>query len=141
MNNKNNKNLSNHYLEFIFKKRNEKLSNNKEIEKPNKLDIEDLFEIPKGWNWATIDQITYKIGSGITPRGGKKNYRNEGVMFLCSQNIQMLHFDLNNVAFVSEELHNNMSRTNVEFGDVLYLLISFDKFFCFSNLNSFYNYI
>ncbi len=46
MNNKNNKNLSNHYLEFIFKKRNEKLSNNKEIEKPNKLDIEDLFEIP-----------------------------------------------------------------------------------------------
>ena len=45
------------------------------------------FNLPVGWAWSTIGEICSKTGSGSTPRGGKNTYREEGIVFLRSQNV------------------------------------------------------
>lgn len=45
------------------------------------------FPLPKGWAFVRLAQITNKIGSGSTPRGGREVYIKVGIPFLRSQNI------------------------------------------------------
>ena len=60
-----------------------------------------------------------KLGSGKTPRGGEKVYVNNGVKFLRSQNIYFDGLRLEDVAYISPEVDNEMKTTRVEKGDVL----------------------
>ncbi|NLR59386.1 restriction endonuclease subunit S [Chitinophaga polysaccharea] len=78
-----------------------------------------LGKVPEHWEIKKIKYITSKIGSGVTPKGGATVYLDEGIPLLRSQNI---HFDglrLEDVAFISEETHNEMSNSKVRAGDVL----------------------
>ena len=63
--------------------------------------------------------ITSKIGSGSTPRGGSSIYVKEGIKFLRSQNVYFEGFDLSDVAYITEEIDEEMSSTRVRIGDVL----------------------
>ncbi len=74
---------------------------------------------PKGWNVVTISNISKLVTSGLTPKGGAKNYVREGPYFLRSQNILMNQIDLSNIACIPNEIHETMHRTKVKFGDVL----------------------
>ena len=65
-----------------------------------------------------------KVGSGVTPRGGAAVYQNEGIIFLRSQNIHNDGLRLNEVAFISELIHSEMSSSQVKKDDVLLNLIS-----------------
>ena len=71
--------------------------------------------------WA-VDRIkdhVFKIGSGITPSGGAASYLDAGVPLLRSQNV---HFDglrLDDVAFIADETHDEMSGTKLRARDVL----------------------
>lgn len=77
------------------------------------------FALPRGWSFVRLGQITNKIGSGSTPRGGRAVYVNEGVPFLRSQNIWNEGLRLDDVACITEEEHKRMSGTEVMGGDVL----------------------
>lgn len=105
-------------LAHILKERRERLDKGAKYKEPKEPDTSGLPELPKGWCWTTIEQITELIGSGITPLGGNKNYLLEGVLFIRSQNVQMMSLDISNVVYISKELHEQMSRTHVHFGDV-----------------------
>lgn len=66
-----------------------------------------------------IKDVVTKIGSGITPTGGATTYEESGIPLLRSQNI---HFDglrLDDVAFINEETHREMSNSQVKPKDVL----------------------
>jgi type I restriction enzyme S subunit len=71
--------------------------------------------------WA-VDRIkdhVSKIGSGITPTGGAASYLVAGIPLLRSQNV---HFDglrLDDVAYIAEETHEEMSGTKLRARDVL----------------------
>jgi type I restriction enzyme S subunit len=78
-----------------------------------------LSEIPTIWKYVEIDQIETFIGSGITPRGGRKNYLPEGIPFIRSQNVYLEGLILEDIAYVSNELHEKMKRTHIQEGDVL----------------------
>jgi type I restriction enzyme S subunit len=54
---------------------------------PQKMEESEFGEIPKGWSHKTLAQLTDKIGSGATPRGGKEVYIDEGVALIRSQNV------------------------------------------------------
>ncbi len=43
--------------------------------------------IPVDWEVVELGEVTTKIGSGKTPRGGRSRYRNTGLTFVRSQNI------------------------------------------------------
>lgn len=78
-----------------------------------------IGEIPEGWVVHKLKHLTIKINSGITPTGGAKIYVEEGIPILRSQNV---HFDglrLNDVAFITEEIHNEMSNSKLKENDVL----------------------
>ncbi len=39
--------------------------------------------VPEGWKKITLDEITNKIGSGATPRGGEATYLSEGIPLIA----------------------------------------------------------
>jgi len=79
----------------------------------------ELPKLPETWIWTTIGELETFIGSGITPRGGKKVYRIEGIPFIRSQNVHSDGLHLENIAYVTPEMHAEMKRTHVRSNDVL----------------------
>lgn len=78
-----------------------------------------LGSIPSIWTWINLDNVDTFIGSGITPRGGRSVYTESGVPFIRSQNVHPDGLHLDDVVYVTQGLHDKMSRTHVKPGDVL----------------------
>ena len=78
-----------------------------------------LSSVPSHWCWIRLGNLTSKIGSGSTPRGGSKVYVTEGVPFLRSQNIWNDGVRLDDVVFISAETHAKMRNTHVLPNDIL----------------------
>lgn len=72
-----------------------------------------------GWTIVKLGDITTKIGSGSTPRGGKSSYVDEGPMVIRSQNVLDNELDLSDVARVPEELTAKLKGVLVQKGDTL----------------------
>lgn len=62
---------------------------------------------------------TRRIGSGLTPLGGKSSYLDAGVPLIRSQNVLMGAFTREGLAFISPKQDQRMSASRVEAGDVL----------------------
>ena len=80
---------------------------------------ETPFNLPDGWAWSTVGEICSKTGSGSTPRGGKNTYKEEGIVFLRSQNVYDDGLRLHDVAYIDAVTHAKMSGTAVRPGDLL----------------------
>ena len=76
-------------------------------------------DLPKGWSMVRLGNLTSKLGSGSTPRGGKNVYTTEGVPFLRSQNIRNEGIKLDDIAYIPVEVHQKMDKTKVIPSDVL----------------------
>jgi len=66
-----------------------------------------------------LRNITDKIGSGATPRGGKKSYKNQGITLIRSQNVYDFRFQLEGLAFIDENQANVLSNVEVKTNDIL----------------------
>ncbi|MCF6222903.1 MAG: restriction endonuclease subunit S [Flavobacteriaceae bacterium] len=84
----------------------------------------DMFGDPvmntKGWEKVELKNVTSKIGSGATPRGGKESYRREGISLIRSMNIYDNKFKYKNLAFIGEEQADKLKNVIVEEYDVLF---------------------
>ena len=69
---------------------------------PGEMEASELGEIPKGWSHKALLQLTDKIGSGSTPRGGKEVYLEEGVALIRSQNVYDSLFAWDGLARISD---------------------------------------
>lgn len=81
--------------------------------------VEWLGKIPESWAFSKLKNLTSKIGSGKTPRGGSEIYCGSGIIFLRSQNV---HFDglrLDDVVYIDEIIDSEMTSTRVLPDDVL----------------------
>lgn len=74
--------------------------------------------IPEDWEVMQLNDITIKIGSGITPTGGTKVYTDSGRHFIRSQNIGWGNLILEDVVYISDEIHNTFENTEIELNDV-----------------------
>lgn len=72
-----------------------------------------------GWEDKELGEITLKIGSGKTPKGGDSTYVLEGVPLIRSQNIYDNLVNLNNVAYITPQTHEEMKNSSVFQHDVL----------------------
>lgn len=81
--------------------------------------VEWIGDIPAHWEVRRLKFLATKFGSGVTPRGGATVYKKSGIPFLRSQNIHFDGLSLENVAFISEEIHFEMRNTHVQPYDVL----------------------
>lgn len=71
------------------------------------------------WEPHELGEITTKIGSGKTPRGGKTGYLSTGIPLIRSQNILNDLVNFEGVAFISDETDEEMSNSRVLQNDVL----------------------
>lgn len=79
----------------------------------------DPVENRKQWDVKRLKDISIKILSGTTPKGGTQVYVNKGVLFLRSQNVWRNRLDLDDVAFISEETHSKMRNSSLEYKDLV----------------------
>ena len=63
--------------------------------------------------------MTNRVGSGITPLGGEKNYKSTGRPFIRSQNVGWGELLLDDVAFIDDETHSTFDSTAIFESDVL----------------------
>ncbi|SEH08253.1 restriction endonuclease subunit S [Candidatus Venteria ishoeyi] len=94
------------------------------MNKPEKKGLVPELRFPEflgEWEWHTeeLGCKTKKVGSGITPKGGDKNYTTEGRPFVRSQNIGWGCLILNDVAYIDDETHSLFSATEIKNDDVL----------------------
>ncbi len=89
----------------------------KKYPEPVQPDTTDLPELPGGWVWATINQLTEFITSGS--RGWADYYANSGATFIRSQNINKDRLDLTDIAFVNPPSSAEGARTRVQKEDLL----------------------
>lgn len=81
--------------------------------------VDWIGEIPEHWEVRKLKYNTSKIGSGVTPSGGATTYLEEGIPLLRSQNIYFEKIELENVAYISQRTHNEMSNSKVKKDDIL----------------------
>ncbi|MGF1765286.1 restriction endonuclease subunit S [Aliivibrio kagoshimensis] len=86
---------------------------------PALLDGDIPNDLPKGWSMVRLGNLTSKLGSGSTPRGGKNVYTTEGIPFLRSQNVRNEGIKLDDIAYIPVEVHQKMDKTKVIPSDVL----------------------
>lgn len=71
------------------------------------------------WETLKLGEVTEKIGSGKTPKGGKETYQTKGIALIRSQNIFDNQVNYNDIAYISSETNKNMENSQVYNGDVL----------------------
>ncbi len=77
------------------------------------------FQNAGEWEESELGPKTNKVGSGITPTGGDKNYKPSGRPFVRSQNVGWGILLLDDVAYIDEETHASFSSTEIKVSDVL----------------------
>ncbi|MBA3651555.1 MAG: restriction endonuclease subunit S [Chthoniobacterales bacterium] len=71
------------------------------------------------WPLRRLKDITSKIGSGATPRGGKNGYKAEGISLIRSLNVYDFSFTDKNLAFIDDEQAAQLDNVTVENWDIL----------------------
>ncbi|MCB5275490.1 hypothetical protein BJG92_03041 [Arthrobacter sp. SO5] len=66
-----------------------------------------------------LADVTTRIGSGITPRGGSTVYKTSGRPFVRSQNVGWGELRLTDLAYIDEATHTTFPATEIRRGDIL----------------------
>jgi type I restriction enzyme S subunit len=82
--------------------------------------IQSVFtQRTEGWVRDNLKNLTTKIGSGATPRGGNAAYQSEGISLVRSLNVHDLGFRYKNLAFLDDDQADGLSNVEVQRRDVL----------------------
>jgi type I restriction enzyme S subunit len=73
----------------------------------------------KDWEEKKLVEITNKIGSGATPRGGNESYKKEGISLIRSMNVHDFEFREKNLAFIDEQQAKELNNVTLQENDVL----------------------
>ena len=79
----------------------------------------ELGLIPTTWEIKELGEITEKIASGVTPRGGSSVYIEKGPILIRSKNVLVGRLDLKDVVHIPEEVHSSMKSSRVSAKDCL----------------------
>lgn len=73
----------------------------------------------RSWKVTNLENITNKIGSGATPRGGKESYKTEGISLIRSMNVHNGLFKYKDLAFIDENQAKKLQNVEVFENDIL----------------------
>ncbi len=68
---------------------------------------------------SKLKELTDKIGSGATPRGGEQAYKKEGISLIRSQNVLDFDFNYNNLAKIDDKQAKELNNVEVKENDIL----------------------
>lgn len=72
-----------------------------------------------GWEDKPLKELTTKIGSGATPRGGQESYKSEGISLVRSMNVHDWEFRERNLAFIDDKQAKELDGVTLQENDVL----------------------
>jgi len=99
------------------------------LEKQEQKAVEDIEKLRQGIGDAIskssgkltmLEEITSKIGSGATPKGGKGSYQNSGISLIRSQNVYDYGFVEKGLAYINDEQASKLKNVTVEKNDILF---------------------
>lgn len=94
-----------------------------ELDRLTKARFVEMFGNPvtneKGWEQKLLGEITIKISSGATPRGGKSVYQENGITLIRSMNVHNGMFEYRELAHISDEQATKLDNVAIEENDVL----------------------
>lgn len=79
----------------------------------------DPVSNPKGWDVVKLKDISTKIHSGNTPKGGSEVYVETGITFFRSQNVWKKRLVYEDIAFIDQETHSKMMKSSLKHKDIL----------------------
>ncbi|MGL5753488.1 MAG: restriction endonuclease subunit S [Paraclostridium sp.] len=79
----------------------------------------DPVKNTKQWKQLLCKEITSKIGSGATPKGGNSSYKDEGISLIRSMNVHNNKFIDKDLAFIDDEQADKLKNVIIEKNDVL----------------------
>ncbi|CDB34570.1 putative uncharacterized protein [Phascolarctobacterium sp. CAG:266] len=113
-------NVLNH-LNKIIQKRKKQLKKLDELVKSRFIEMfGDPVTNSKMWEIDCLGNITTKIGSGMTPRGGKESYLATGVALIRSMNVHDGKFEYKDLAYISAKQASEMKNVELIENDVLF---------------------
>ena len=82
--------------------------------------LQGIFENKDdNWEEKKLIEITNKIGSGATPRGGNESYKSEGISLVRSMNVHDFEFREKNLAFIDDQQAKELNNVTLQENDVL----------------------
>ena len=78
----------------------------------------DPISNPMGWKTDYLKNVTNKIGSGATPKGGKESYQAEGITLIRSMNVHDGRFEYKDLAHITDEQAKQLENVTIEENDV-----------------------
>lgn len=73
----------------------------------------------KVWDKHLCKDVTSKIGSGATPKGGNSSYKEEGISLIRSMNVHNNKFIDKDLAFIDDEQAQKLKNVIIEENDIL----------------------
>lgn len=73
---------------------------------------------PLNWTTESLKNVTSKIGSGATPKGGKESYQSEGITLIRSMNVHDGRFEYKDLAHITDEQAKQLDNVAIEENDV-----------------------
>lgn len=77
------------------------------------------IQFPEEWRIEKLKENSSKIGSGVTPLGGSEVYLTKGIPLIRSQNIHFDGLHLDNVVYITEQIHDKMKNSKLKPNDIL----------------------
>ena len=81
--------------------------------------LQIIFSKNKNWEEKKLIELTTKIGSGATPRGGSESYKTIGTSLIRSMNVHDFEFREKNLAFIDDVQAQALSNVIIQENDVL----------------------
>ena len=81
--------------------------------------VQVINGVPEGWKKPPLSDLTTKIGSGATPKGGAAAYKTEGITLIRSLNVYDYRFEDAKLAHIDDAQADRLSNVVVEEFDVL----------------------
>jgi type I restriction enzyme, S subunit len=100
-------------------------SKSKELLPLDQEELNELFELPQGWQWEKNERYLFEVKDGTHD---SPKYFSEGVPFVTQKNVREDGLDFSNVQYISQEDHNKFfQRSNVAKGDILISMIGHNR--------------
>ena len=80
----------------------------------------DLPELPKGWVWTSLGEISINITKGSTPTSYGYSYKHDGINFIKTENINKVGVIENITFFIDEETNEFLKRSILKPKDILF---------------------
>lgn len=92
---------------------------NENLEKQIRITYKNFKEKYNSKKYKLLD-LCSKIGSGVTPRGGKTSYAQHGISFIRSMNVFDYNFEYEELAHINEDQAKELDNVTLQDNDILF---------------------